>query len=85
MSTKWTYDDFPEVQWLGLCAFTAKDLGSLSGQGAKTPWAAWHSQKKKKPCQNWHMINVLSIIDNIQNTETIPWSLLSGQSKHATR
>ena len=24
MSTKWTYDDFPEVQWLGLCAFTAE-------------------------------------------------------------
>ena len=37
MSTKWTYDDFPEAQWLGLRAFTAKDLGSLSGWGAKTP------------------------------------------------
>ena len=24
MSTKWTYDDFPEAQWLGLRAFTAQ-------------------------------------------------------------
>ena len=34
------------VQWLGLCAFTAKGLGSIPGQGTKMPEAAWHGQKK---------------------------------------
>ena len=34
------------VQWLGLFAFTAKDLGSIPGQGTKIPQAAWHGQKK---------------------------------------
>ena len=37
------------VQWLGLCAFTAKDLGLLPGWGTKIPQAEWWcSQKKKK-------------------------------------
>ncbi len=27
------------VQWLGLCAFTAEGLGSIPGQGTKTPQA----------------------------------------------
>ena len=30
------------VQWLGLCAFIAKGLGSIPGQGTKIPQAdAW--------------------------------------------
>ena len=34
------------VQWLGLCAFTAKGVGSIPGQGTKIPQAAWCGQKK---------------------------------------
>ena len=36
------------VQWLGLCAFTAKGLGSIPVQGTKIPQAAWHGQKKRR-------------------------------------
>ena len=36
------------IQWLGLHAFTAKDMDSISGQGTKIPQATWHGQKKKK-------------------------------------
>ena len=31
------------VQWLGLCALTAKDQGSIPAQGTKIPEAKWHS------------------------------------------
>ena len=34
------------VQWLGLHAFTAKDQGSIPGQGTKIPQATWCGQKK---------------------------------------
>ena len=34
-----------EVQWLGLRASTAGDMGSIPGQGTKNPQAARHSQK----------------------------------------
>ena len=42
------------VQWLGLCAFTAKDPGSIPGQGTKIPQASQlenthtHSNFKKQ-------------------------------------
>ena len=36
------------IQWLGLHAFTAKDMDSISGQGTKIPQATWHGQKNKK-------------------------------------
>ena len=36
------------VQWLGLCALTAKDWGSIPVQGTKIPQSVQHSQKKKK-------------------------------------
>ena len=32
------------VQWLGICAFIAKDVGSVSGQGTKIPEIIWHEQ-----------------------------------------
>ena len=35
------------VQWLGLCAFTARGLGSIPGWGTKIPQAMQRSQKKK--------------------------------------
>ena len=35
------------VQWLGLQAFTAKDVGSVPGQGTKILQASWNSQGKK--------------------------------------
>ena len=38
----------PEVQWLGLDAFTAEDPDSTPGWGTKIPHATWHGQKKKK-------------------------------------
>ena len=36
------------VQWLGLSAFTAEDLGSIPGWGTKIPQAVQCGQKKKK-------------------------------------
>ena len=36
------------IQWLGLCAFMAEGLGSISGWGTKTLKAKRHSQTKKK-------------------------------------
>ena len=40
-----------EVQWLGLSAFIAEDLGSIPGQGTKIPQALQYGQKKKCPLQ----------------------------------
>ena len=34
------------VQWLGLRAFTAEDVGSIPGRGTKVPQAVRCSQKK---------------------------------------
>ena len=37
---------FLEVQWLGLCAFAAEDLGSILG------WGTWsHSLAERNLCQ----------------------------------
>ena len=36
------------VQWLAVWAFTAKGLGSISGQGTKLPQAPQLGQKKKE-------------------------------------
>ena len=36
------------VQWLRLCASSAGDVGSISGQGTKIPYDAWYGQKKKE-------------------------------------
>ena len=35
----WNMGNSLAVQWLGLLTFTAKGLGSISGQGTKTPRA----------------------------------------------
>ena len=40
------------VQWLGLCAFTAKGLGSIPGQGTKIPQATRCGQKNPKKTKN---------------------------------
>ena len=40
--------EFPGIQWLGLCALTARDPGSIPGEGIKIPQALQCSQKKKK-------------------------------------
>ena len=36
------------VQWLGLQASTARDMGLIPGQGTKILHAVWYSKKKKK-------------------------------------
>ena len=36
------------VQWLGLHTSTARDTGSISGQGTKIAQATWQKKKKKK-------------------------------------
>ena len=36
------------VQWWKLSASNAGGTGSIPGQGAEIPHAAWHNQKKKK-------------------------------------
>ena len=37
-----------EVQWLGLCAFTAKGMGSILGWETKIPQATQHDQRQIK-------------------------------------
>ena len=44
---KSTSGNFLAVQWLGLCTFTAEDLGSVPSRGTKILQAAWRGQKKK--------------------------------------
>ena len=41
---------FLTVQWLEPCAFTARDLGSIPGQGTKIPQPHREPIKKKKKC-----------------------------------
>ena len=36
------------VQWLGVCACTARGMGSIPGWGTKIPRAVQRRQKKKK-------------------------------------
>ena len=36
------------VQWLRLCPSTARDTGSIPGQGTKIPHAAWCEKERKK-------------------------------------
>ena len=37
------------VQWLGLCALTPEDLGSIPGWGTKIQQALWHGEKSSSP------------------------------------
>ena len=45
------------TQWLGLCAFTAEEKGSIPGQETKTPHAIWCHPKfksnKNVPCKHF--------------------------------
>ena len=57
------FQEFPglAVQWSGLCAFTAKGLGSILGRGTKIPEAACSGQKHKtniKPKPKAHILYV---------------------------
>ena len=53
-----------EVQWLGLCTFTAADVGSVPGQGTKILQGAWCSQKKVKlKASAYPFINVVQYLD----------------------
>ena len=45
---KWGAGNSLAVQWLGLSAFTAMGLGSISGRGTKIPQATRHDQKRKR-------------------------------------
>lgn len=47
-----------EPQWLGLCAFTAKDPGSNPGQGTKTPQVT--GEKKKNNYGNLELPGTIS-------------------------
>lgn len=48
------------VQWFGLCASTAEDMGLIPSQGTKKiPQATWHSKEKKKK------LNVLKYTEHI--------------------
>ena len=40
------------VQWLRLCASSARGAGSIHGRGTKTPHAKWHGQTNKQNKQN---------------------------------
>ena len=37
------------LQRLGLCAFTAKGVGSILGQGSEILQVVWYGEKKKSP------------------------------------
>jgi len=37
--------EFPEVQWLGLCTFTAEGVGSIPGCGTEIPQTMQCGQK----------------------------------------
>ena len=43
------------VQWLGLCAITAKGAGSIPGRGTKITPATQHSQKRKINETKWKL------------------------------
>ena len=48
--------NFLVVQWLGLCAFPARGMDSIYGQGNKIPNAEWQGQKKaSKRKSNWFL------------------------------
>ena len=40
------------VQWLRLCASTARGMGSVPGQGTKIPTCPWRGQKEKEQKKN---------------------------------
>ena len=40
--------NFLEFQWLELCVFTARGMGSMPGWGTKISHATKHGSKKKK-------------------------------------
>ena len=46
------------VQWLGLCTFTAEGMGSISGQGTKTPQATWPKQQQKQKKQTLYQFEI---------------------------
>ena len=48
-SFKAHYWEFLMVQWLGLCTFTAKGVGSIAGRGTKIPQAT-KKQRKAHSC-----------------------------------
>ena len=56
------YGEFPGVQWLGLCAFTAEGPGSIPGRGTKILQATWCSQIKKNKIKK----NLLCVKDHAQ-------------------
>ena len=43
---KWSWELRILGSWLGLCAFTVEDLGSIPGWGTKIPQAMWPGPKK---------------------------------------
>ena len=45
------------LQRLGLCAFTAKGVGSILGQGSEILKVVWYGEKKKKEPQKTEMGN----------------------------
>ena len=42
------YQDFPVAQWLRLCASNTGDLGSIPGEGTKSPHALWCGKKLRE-------------------------------------
>ena len=61
-------------QWLGLCAFTAKGLGSVPGQGTKIPQAAQPKKKRKKILLIFHRpAEFAAIVVRLLRKELKPW------------
>ena len=50
------------VQWLGLHASTARDLGSIPGRGTKIPQAAWRGQKIGKTVRDIFPLSLSSLL-----------------------
>ena len=69
-------------QRLGFCAFTAEDVGSISGLGTKILQAVGHSEKQKnKLCHIVEILIWLSLLkyDEMGNTLNYLQSLLLKQ------
>ena len=67
------------VQWLGLCALTAKGPGLVPGWGTRIPRAAQCGQKKNKKSSCIAMLRTIpdsSSIFSPQRTKSVFWLLL---------
>ena len=81
-SIKTRAGNFLEVQWLVLCTFTTWGMGSIPGQGTKTPQVTWQGQNKIRAVPSLRTItgawrsmfpSLPAAVTASKNHETQPW------------